>query len=148
MRALAFVAALLTAASVSAASTYGSVEEAQALVKKAIVYYDKNGAEKSFAEFSKSPGPFVDRDLYVVVYDMHGKSLAHINPKMVGKDLYEMRDGDGRYLVKERVEAAKSAPSGWQDIMFFNPVTKKIEPKRVYWERHGDLLFSSGAYKQ
>lgn len=136
----------LSAAAV-AAPDYGTVEEAQALVKKAIAYYDKHGAEKTFADLSKSPGPFVDRDLYVVVYDMKGKSLAHINPKMVGKELLEMRDGDGRYLVKERVEAAKKEPSGWQDIKFFNPVTKKIEPKRVYWERHGDLLFSSGAYK-
>jgi signal transduction histidine kinase len=88
----------------------------------------------------------VDRDLYVVVYDMHGRSLAHINAKMIGKDLMEMRDGDGRHLIRERVEAAQKSPSGWQDIKFFNPVTKKVEPKRVYWERRGELLFSSGAY--
>jgi hypothetical protein len=149
MRVLATIAAaFVLAAAAFASPDYGTVDEAQALVKKAIAYYDKNGAEKSFAEFSKAPGPFVDRDLYVVVYDMRGKSLANINPKMIGKDLYDMRDGDGRYIVKERVEGAKNSPSGWQDITFFNPVTKKVEPKRVYWERHGDLVFSSGAYKQ
>jgi cytochrome c len=141
-------AALALASLCAQAAEYGTIDEAKALVRKAIAYYDKNGAEKSFAEFSKAPGPFVDRDLYVVVYDLHGKSLAHINPKMVGKDLYDMRDGDGRYLIRERVEAAKKDASGWQDIKFYNPVTKKIEPKRVYWERHGELLFSSGAYHQ
>ena len=78
---------------------------------------------------------------------MQGRSLAHINPKMVGKNLIDMRDGDGRYLVKERAEAARTAGSGWEDIKFFNPVSKKVEPKQVYWERHADLLFSSGAYK-
>ena len=147
--AIRFVFAMATAlaAAAFAASEHGSVEEAQALVKKAIAHYDKQGAEKAFADFSRSPGPFVDRDLYVVVYDMDGRSLAHINPKMLGRNLADMRDGDGRYLVRERAEAARTAKSGWQDIKFFNPVSKKVEPKRVYWERHGDLLFSSGAYK-
>ena len=147
MRRLAALA-LGVALSVGAfASEYGTLEEAQALVKKAIAHFDKVGAEKAFADLSTSPGPFVDRDLYVVVYDMNGRSLAHINHKMIGKALMDMRDGDGHYLVKERIEAARTAPSGWQDIKFYNPVTKKVEPKRVYWERHGDLLFSSGAYK-
>jgi cytochrome c len=141
-----FVAALMVAVAF-AAPERGTVEEAQALVKKAIAYYDREGREKAFADFSRSPGPFVDRDLYVVVYDMGGRSLAHINPKMVGKNLIDMRDGDGRFLVRERAEAARAATSGWQDIRFFNPVTKKVQPKRVYWERHGDLLFSSGAYR-
>jgi signal transduction histidine kinase len=143
----AFAAGILMSAAGLAAPDYGTVEEARALVKKAVAHYEKVGAEKTFADLSRTPGPFVDRDLYVVVYDMNGKSLAHINPRMVGKDLIDMRDGDGRYLVKERVEAARKGTSGWQDIKFFNPVTKKVEPKRVYWERHGQLLFSSGAYK-
>lgn len=145
---IALLGAALLSLGAIAAGEYGSVDEAQALVKKAIAHYDKAGRERALADFSRSPGPFVDRDLYVVVYDMEGRSLAHINPKMVGKNLVDMRDGDGRYLVRERAEAARTATSGWQDIKFFNPVTKKIEPKRVYWERHADLLFSSGAYKQ
>jgi signal transduction histidine kinase len=146
-RLIGFATAAIVSFAALAAGEYGTVEEAQALVRKAIVHYDKQGREKAFADFSRSPGPFVDRDLYVVVYDMEGRSLAHINPKMVGKNLIDMRDGDGRYLVKERAEAARTATSGWQDIRFYNPVTKKVQPKRVYWERHGDLLFSSGAYR-
>ena len=142
--ALLFTAAASVAA--AAAPEYGTVDEAQALVKKAVAHYEKVGADQALADLSRNPGPFVDRDLYVVVYDMNGKSLAHINPRMIGKDLMDMRDGDGHYWVKERVEAARTHSSGWQDIKFYNPVTKKAEPKRVYWERHGDLLFSSGAY--
>ena len=147
------IALLVTAAYLAmcsfgaAAAEHATVEEAKALVKKAIAHFDRAGRDKAFADFSSSPGPFVDRDLYVVVYDMNGKSLAHINHRMIGKDLIDMRDGDGRYLVKERVESARTQASGWQDIKFFNPVSKNVEPKRVYWERHGDLLFSSGAYK-
>ena len=121
--------------------------EAEAMVKKAVAFYKKNGKEKALAEFMKNPGPFVDRDLYVTVYTLNADSLAHINPKMVGKNMMELRDGDGKYHIKERMEAAKKGTSGWQDFTFFNPVSKKIEPKRMYWEKHDDLVFACGAYK-
>ena len=110
-------------------------------------FYKKNGKEKAIAEFQKSPGPFVYRDVYVSVYDMEGNALSHINPRMVGKNLIDMRDPDGKYLVRERVEAARVATSGWQEFKFFNPQTKKVEPKRMYWEKHDGMLFASGAYK-
>ena len=128
------------------ASDQGTIDEAKALVKRAVAYYDKNGGEKSFEDFSKSPGPFVDRDLYVVVYDMKGLALAHPNPKWRGKNMMEVRDQSGHNWVKERTELAMTQASGLQDTQIFNPVTKKVEPKRVYWERHGDFIFVSGAY--
>jgi cytochrome c len=130
----------------ASAGDVGTIDEARALVKKAIAYADKNGRDKAFDEFSKSPGPFVDRDLYIVVYDMDGLALAHPNPKWRGKNMMEMRDQSGHNWVKERTELAKKAPSGLQDTQIFNPMTKKVEPKRNYWERHGDLIFISGAY--
>ena len=130
----------------SAAAEFGTLDEAKALVKKAVAYADKNGNQKAFDEFSKSPGPFVDRDLYVVVYDMQGLALAHPNPKWRGKNMMDIRDQSGRSWVKERSELAQKQSSGLQDTQIFNPVTKKVEPKKVYWERHGDLIFISGAY--
>ena len=78
---------------------------------------------------------------------MQGNSLAHINPKHVGKNMLDLRDPDGKYIVKERLDGARVKPSGSIDYKFFNPVTKKVEPKRAYWQRHGDLLFTAGAYK-
>lgn len=140
------VALALAPLCASAAAQFGTIEEATALVKKAIAYLDKNGREKSFDEFSKEGGPFADRDLYVVVYDMKGLALAHPNPKWRGKNMMELRDPKGRSWVKERTEAAQKSPSGYQDNQIFNPVTKKVQAKRSYWERHGDLIFVSGAY--
>ena len=121
--------------------------EAQAMVKKAIEYYAKNGREKAFAEFMKNPGTFVDRDLYVVVYTMQGEPLAHINPKMVGKSMIDLRDPDGKYFIRERMEAAATGTSGWQNYKFFNPVSKSVEPKEMYWEKHDKLVFGCGIYK-
>ena len=149
-RVFSFLAALAVALfsfNAAAAEDRGTTQEAEALVKKAIVYYKKNGKDKSMAEFSKNPGPFVDRDLYVTVYTMNADALSHINPKMVGKNMMDLRDPTGKYHIKERLEAAKTKDSGWQDFQFFNPQTKKVEPKRMYWEKHDNLVFAAGAYK-
>jgi cytochrome c len=143
----AFAFTALSAVAQTTPSSYGSVAEAEAMVKKAVAFYKKNGREKAVAEFQKSPGPFVDRDLYVTVYNLKGDALSHINPKMVGKNMMDLRDPTGKYHIRERMEAAAKGNSGWQDFQFFNPVSKKVEPKRMYWEKHDELVFAAGAYK-
>jgi cytochrome c len=139
--------ALALASFQSIAADRGSEVEAEALVKKAVEFYKKNGKDKALAEYQKNPGPFVDRDLYVTVYTPNADCLAHINPKMVGKNMMELRDGNGKQHIKERMEMAKKGEKGWQDFTFFNPVSKAIEPKRMYWEKHDGLIFAAGAYK-
>jgi signal transduction histidine kinase len=143
------VAVFLAALSCGAHAEERATEsEAQAMVRKAVAFYKKNGKGKTVAELVKSPGPYVDRDLYVTLYTLDGVLLAHINPKIIGKNLMDLRDPDGKPFVRERIEAARSSASGWQDYKFFNPVSKKVEPKRMYWERHDDLVFACGAYKK
>jgi signal transduction histidine kinase len=144
---IASLAILLLPLQAPAAAERGSLEEAQAMVKNAIEFYKANGQKKALAEFSRLDGKFVDRDLYVTVYTQDGICLANINAKIIGKNMIDMRDGDGKYFVRERLEASKSQPSGWQEFKFFNPVSKKIEDKRQYWERFDNLVFATGAYK-
>jgi cytochrome c len=107
------------------------------------------GPEKAFPAFNDKNGGFVDRDLYIVVYDGAGRCLAHgANPKLIGKDLIDAEDIDGKLYVKERVELAKSKSNFWQDYKFTNPTTKKVEPKQMYCEPTGDLIVCGGVYKQ
>ena len=149
-RFFALLAAMLFAAVTAHAqdkTKYATPAEAESLVKKAVVYYQKNGKDKALAEFQRNPGPFVDRDLYVTVYDMKANCLSHINPKMVGKNMMDLRDPTGKYHIKERMEQAAVKDNGWQDFQFFNPQTKKVEPKQMYWEKHDNMVFAAGAYK-
>jgi len=125
----------------------GTMAEAEAMVKKAIAYIKKVGREKAFAEFRKPNGQFVDRDLYVIVTDVNGLNLAHLNPKMNGKNLADIRDADGKAFVRERIELAKKQNSGWTEYKFMNPQTKQVEQKSLYWERLDDMFISCGAYK-
>jgi signal transduction histidine kinase len=130
------------------AADKGTPAEAEAMVKKALAYIKANGKDKAFAEFSNPKGSFVDRDLYILVYDLNGKCLAHgANQKMIGLDLIDMKDPDGKAYVKERVEIAKTKGKGWQEYKFNNPVSKKIEPKMCYIEKVEDFIVGCGAYK-
>jgi len=131
-----------------AAEKRGTAAEAEKMVKKAIAFYKAKGKDAAFAEINNTKGQFTDRDLYVFVYDLSGKCVAHgQNLKMIGKELIDMKDADGKAFVKERVEIAKTKGSGWQEYKFTDPLTKKIEDKRAYIERHGDLIFGCGIYK-
>ena len=131
-----------------AAEKRGTAAEAEKMVKKAIAMAKAKGNDAVFAEINNPKGQFTDRDLYVFVYDMNGRCVAHgQNPKMIGKELIDMKDADGKAFVKERVEIAKTKGSGWQDYKFTDPITKKIDQKRAYVERYGDLIFGCGIYK-
>jgi len=127
----------------------GTKDEAVAMVKKAIEFYKTQGKDKAFEEFSNPQGKFKDRDLYVVVYDMNMKCLAHGQKKsMVGKELLEFKDTDGKEFYKERQELMKKGSTAWQNYKFMNPVTKQIEPKTMYLEKHDNLVFGCGVYSK
>jgi signal transduction histidine kinase len=139
---------LSSAGLVFSAGKSGTAAEAEAMVKKAIVYVKAHGKEKAFAEFSNLKGQFVDRDLYITVYDMNGVCLAHgFNQKMVGKNMIDLKDPDGKPFVKERSDTAKTKDKFWLDYKYVNPLTKQIEQKSMYTEKMGDLLVNCGIYK-
>jgi cytochrome c len=140
---------LLALATAPALANNATREEAQAMVKKGVAFIKAHGADKGYAEVSNKGGPFNDRDLYLVVYGLDGKCLAHgANAKQIGKDLLDLTDIDGKYFVKERVELARSKPAGfWQEYKFTNPVSKKVEPKVMYCEKLGDTAVCGGVYK-
>jgi cytochrome c len=135
-------------ATVSRAAEFGTAAEAEAFVKKATALIKAQGVEKAFAEISNPKGKFIDRDLYIFVYDMSGKCVAHgFNQKMIGIDLIDMKDPDGKFYVKERVEIATTKGKGWQDYKFTNPVSKKLENKRAYIEKIDNYIVGCGIYK-
>ncbi len=123
-------------------------DDAVATVKKGIAFIKANGKDKGYAEVSNKEGQFIDRDLYLVVYGLDGTVRAHgANGKMVGKNLIDLKDVDGKAFVKERVDLAQSKGTFWQDYKFTNPVSKKIEPKQMYCEKLDDAVVCGGIYK-
>lgn len=147
--------ALLAAASVLgaalpalAADERAKPDEAKAMLAKAMAHIKAVGKDKAFADFMTKPGPWIDRDLYITVFDMNGKTLAHgANGRMVGKDNINLQDANGKFHVKERLEIAKAKGRGQQEFAFLNPMTKQIEPKLMFFERMDDIVVACGSYK-
>jgi hypothetical protein len=142
------IGAALAASSVFAAERV-TPKEAEAMVRKGVTYIKATPRDKAMADITDPKGSFVDRELYLTVYKMDGTALAHgANAKFVGKNMIELRDGNGKEHIRERLELAKTKTSFWQDFTFVNPVNKKMEPKQMYCERTDDMLVvCGGVYK-
>ena len=132
------------------AAPKGSADEAIAMTKRAVAMIKADGKEKAFAAIADPANTsFHDRDLYIYVYDMNGVTLAHgNNHKMVGKNLTDLKDNEGKAIVKSLITTANS-PAGrvWVDFRWPNPLTKVVEQKSGYIERVDNMIVGSGIYK-
>lgn len=130
------------------AADHGTAQEAEAMVKKAIAHIKSKGADAAYPEFNNPKGSFSDRDLYIFVLDMSGKTLAHgANPKLLGKNISTLRDVDNKAFIEELLATAKSKGKGWIDYKWPNPTTKAIELKSTYFEKSDDVVVGCGIYK-
>lgn len=141
-----FALAIITSAQAEERAT---LDEAKAFAEKAVEYVKANGLEKAVTAFQDPKGQFQDRDLYVIAFDRHGKALANgKNPALVGRDLSNHRDVDGKPMVQE-VIALKSAD--WVEYKWRNPQTSTVEQKQSYMipvaTDAGEILVGVGAYK-
>lgn len=125
-------------------------DDAVALVTKAVAHIKDVGREKALADIADAKGPFVKGELYVFAYSMQGVIIAHpMNPKLVGKDMLEVKDSDGKNFTKDFIATVNSpAGHGWVDYNWTNPVSKKIEPKSSYVAKAGnDIFVGCGIYR-
>jgi TRAP-type uncharacterized transport system substrate-binding protein len=132
------------------AAEFGTREEAIGMVRRVQEKFKREGAEATFRAInSKAPG-LVDRDLFPFVHKLDGTLCVAngVTPAVRGKNLYDLKDQDGKFLVQEFVKIA-SNPSGhgWSDYRWLNPVTGTIEDKSAFIERMGDYLVGVGVYK-
>ncbi len=88
------------------------------LVKKGYVYMKQQGKTLAAQDFtSKSNMEFRFGDLNLTVYDMKGRCIASgENEELVGQNLWNSQDEDGRYYVQEIIRKAKKDRYGWVDF--------------------------------
>ena len=122
--------------------------DAIAMVEKGVAYIEKNGKESLINEIKNKNPEFIKGDIYLYVRGIDGVILAHpINPKLVGKNMLDLPDADGKLYRKEIVNLAKTKGKGWVDYRYNNPVSKEIESKSTYILRSGDVILEAGIYK-
>ena len=135
--------------SAAAGVSSATPEEAMALVKKAADYVKKNGKDKAFREFNDAKGMFVKGDLYIFAQDLNGVMKAHpLNRILIGKDVSDMKDVDGKHFGRELLDAAKTKGSGWVDYNWMNPATNEVIAKSTYCMRVEDSMLACGIYRQ
>src|SRR5690242_12524764 len=79
------------------AAEFGTRDEAVAMVKRVQEKFKQDGAEATFKAVTEKDKAFNDRDLYPFIYDMAGVCVAHgTNPALVGKNLINLKDQDGK----------------------------------------------------
>jgi uncharacterized protein len=129
-----------------AVSEFGTRDEAVAMVHRVQEMYKKLGAEGVFAAVKRKAPGTVDRDLYVYIVDQNGIVMANgVIPTMTtGTNLFNARDQNGKYFMREKVELCKANRPGWVDFRFLNPVTQTIEDKASWIERMGDTNYCIG----
>lgn len=150
MAGIASVPAL--AESVDPASAHQTIrstpKDAEAMLKEAIQFMGDHPHEQAFAVFNNQKGKFVHGDLYVFVIGLDG--IMHANggspEALVGTSVEGLRDADGKLLIRDMLETAKTAGAGNVDYVWLNRVTNKIENKSTYFKRAGDYVVAVGSY--
>jgi len=99
-------------------------DDAMAMVKNAVAVIKAEGAETAYADFNNG-GQYSKGELYVMVRTLDGVVLAHAtNPKLVGKNLSDQQDVDGKYFSRDLGELGRKQASFWYDFKFVDPETK------------------------
>ncbi len=91
------------------------------LVRQGFRFMKANGLNHSTDAFTdKRNKQFRYGDLYIEVYTMDGKCLAHGNNQdLVGKNFWDVPDQDGKFFVRSMIKKAQSEP-GWVDYKLRN----------------------------
>lgn len=144
-----FCAALVTAALPGTASESGTRAEAVPMVHRVQAMFKADGPAATFKAVSDpSVKEFHDRELYPFIYDLSGRNVAHgARPALIGKNLIDLKDQDGRYLIREIIATVKGPGHGWVDYKWPNSLTNKIEDKSSYVELMEDYVVGVGVSK-
>jgi signal transduction histidine kinase len=131
------------------AQEHGTKDDAKGMVNAALVRIKQVGTTAAFSEFATDKSTWNRKDLYVVVQDLKGVVLVHgANEKLVGKNLIDFKDQNGKLFVQELIGVG-SKGEGWVDYDFTNPITKKVEGKSSFVKRIPafDGVVLVGAYR-
>jgi signal transduction histidine kinase len=126
----------------------GTADEALQLANRAHALLESAGFDEAFKVFHDKDGGYVDRDLYVFVFDRRGVYRvmgADIN--RVGTSLFDAPGVDAQQLLDDAWHRC-SQGGGWVEYNITNPATGDVRGKSSYvLPFTDDLLVGCGAYR-
>jgi hypothetical protein len=126
----------------------GTADEAKALALKALEHVRRVGFEQAYKDFHTKPGPFIDRDLYVFVFDREGYyRVMGMDEKKVGTHLSTAPGLDAEQLLADAWKRAEQG-GGWVDYNIIDLTTGEVRGKTSYVLPLDDnRLIGVGAYR-
>ena len=105
--------------------------------KEAAQLIKEKGMDAAFQELQNKDGKFVWKDTYVFVMDFTGTHLTHpLRPEVVGKNVIGFKDSNGKLVVKELIEVAKTTGEGWVEYMYPKPAELKTRKGKDSFEKN------------
>ena len=144
----AFLSLALVAAPVLAGAP--TEKDAIAMVERGVALVKAKGKDEMIKKINAKDAEYVQGELYIDMRDLKtGIVLAHpYNPSIVGKDLTDVPDANGKKYRREIIDVAAAKGKGWVDYQYKNPTSGKIEPKTTYIQRVDDVVLEAGIYKK
>lgn len=129
-------------------------DQAKAFVKQAVEFAKKNPKEKFLEEVTGAKGQFhftkgQNSDLYIFVYDLEGKVLAHgVRRELVGINRWASKDPDGKPWIQDWTKMVKEKGSGWIEYKELNPAqNNKVMKKASFVELFSGMVIGAGIYE-
>jgi signal transduction histidine kinase len=140
----------LTIACAAALANEPTEKDAISMAERGAAMVKAKGKDEVMKRISAKDPDFVQGSLYIDMRDVKtGIVLAHpYNPSIVGKDLTDVPDANGKKYRREIIELASAKGKGWVDYQYKNPNTGKIEPKTTYILLVDGVVLEAGLYKK
>jgi hypothetical protein len=146
MRAL-FAIVLLLSGPYTGAAAAPNEKDAVALAEKGARFVRTHGKAAMIARINSRDPEFNQGALYLAMRDLKGITVAHPTTALIGKNLLDVPDADGKPFRREMVAVARGRGHGWVGYKFRNPESGKVEAKTTYVLRVGDVALEAGVYK-
>ncbi len=126
----------------------GTADEARHMVLEAMATIQAQGLPAALRLFHAPDGPFIQRDLYLFVFDRQGVYHAFgVTPSYVGKTLGDVPGLNAEHLLREGWARCDEEGGGWVSYAITNPESGQIQAKSSYvLPINEELLIGCGCY--
>jgi uncharacterized protein YoxC len=126
----------------------GTADQARQLVFDALVHLRSAGFDQALRDFHDPHGGFIDRDMYVFIFDRRGHYVIHgAMPEKDRTDLRAIPGLDAENLIAQAWEVCDQDQGGWVNYTITNPVTRDAQSKISYVVPiDDDRLLGCGCY--